>query len=97
LELASGGVGALLFSQCNVLWRIFVWAGGSGFQSFFLLFVFFCQVWLLQESILFGLLKVSQAHLEPAVGRQQQAAASGQQCGGGSLPVYHGMEKASTG
>jgi hypothetical protein len=30
LEQASGGVGALLFSQCNMAWRSFVWAGGSG-------------------------------------------------------------------
>jgi hypothetical protein len=30
LELVSGGVGALLFSQCNVVWRSFLWAGGSG-------------------------------------------------------------------
>jgi hypothetical protein len=34
---------------------------------FFLSF-FFCQVWLQQKSILFGLLKVSQAHLELAAG-----------------------------
>jgi hypothetical protein len=30
----------------------------------FLLFVFFCQVWLQLQSILFRLLKVSQAHLK---------------------------------
>jgi hypothetical protein len=30
LDLASGSVGALLFSQCNVLRRSFVQAGGSG-------------------------------------------------------------------
>jgi hypothetical protein len=34
LELASGGIGALLLSQCVMLWRSFVWAGGSGCQSF---------------------------------------------------------------
>jgi hypothetical protein len=34
LELASGGTGFLLFSQCNVVWRSFVWAWGSGCQSF---------------------------------------------------------------
>jgi hypothetical protein len=34
LELASGGVGALLFPQCNVAWRSFPWARGSGCQSF---------------------------------------------------------------
>jgi hypothetical protein len=34
LEPASGGVGALLFSQCNVAWRSFVRARGSGCQSF---------------------------------------------------------------
>jgi hypothetical protein len=40
----------------------------------FCFFFFFCQVWLQQESILFDLLKVSQARLELAasglVGRQ---------------------------
>jgi hypothetical protein len=30
LEEVSGSVGALLFSQCNVVWRRFVWARGSG-------------------------------------------------------------------
>jgi hypothetical protein len=34
LEPVSGGTGALLFSQCNVAWRSFVWAGGSECQSF---------------------------------------------------------------
>jgi hypothetical protein len=34
LELASGGTGALLFSQCNVAWRTFVQTGGSGCWSF---------------------------------------------------------------
>jgi hypothetical protein len=34
LELASGGTGTLLVSQCNVVWRSFVWAGGSVCQSF---------------------------------------------------------------
>jgi hypothetical protein len=34
LELASGSVGALLLSQCNMAWRSIVWAGGSGCQSF---------------------------------------------------------------
>jgi hypothetical protein len=29
LELASGGMGTLLFSQCNMAWRSFVQAGGS--------------------------------------------------------------------
>jgi hypothetical protein len=29
LELVSGVSGALLFSQCNVVWRSFVQAGGS--------------------------------------------------------------------
>jgi hypothetical protein len=31
---ASGSMGALLFSQCNVAWRSSIWAGGSGHQSF---------------------------------------------------------------
>jgi hypothetical protein len=34
LELVSGGAGALLVSQCNVAWRNFVRARGSGCQSF---------------------------------------------------------------
>jgi hypothetical protein len=34
LEPASGGVGALLFSQCDMVWRSFVLAGGSRCQSF---------------------------------------------------------------
>jgi hypothetical protein len=34
LEPASGDVGPLLFSQCNVVWRSFAQAGGSGCQSF---------------------------------------------------------------
>jgi hypothetical protein len=34
LELASGGTGALLFFQCNMAWRSFVQARGSGCQSF---------------------------------------------------------------
>jgi hypothetical protein len=33
LELASGGAGALLFSQCNMALRSFVWAGDSGCWS----------------------------------------------------------------
>jgi hypothetical protein len=35
----------------------------------FFFFVFFFQVWLQQESILFGLLKVSQARLELVASR----------------------------
>jgi hypothetical protein len=34
LEWASGIVGALLFSQCNVVSKSFVWTGGSGCWSF---------------------------------------------------------------
>jgi hypothetical protein len=34
VELTSGVSGALLFSQCNVAWRSFVCAGGSGYLSF---------------------------------------------------------------
>jgi hypothetical protein len=34
LEPVSGSVGALLFSQCNVAWRSFPKAMGSGCQSF---------------------------------------------------------------
>jgi hypothetical protein len=44
--------------------------GVQGFGVLFLLFLFFsfCQVWLQQESIPFGLLKVSQTHLELMAG-----------------------------
>jgi hypothetical protein len=34
LEPASGGLGVLLISQCNVAWRSFVWVGGLECQSF---------------------------------------------------------------
>jgi hypothetical protein len=34
LEPVSGSAGALLFSQCNVVWRSFVWPGTSGCGSF---------------------------------------------------------------
>jgi hypothetical protein len=34
LELASGSMGALLFSQCSVVWRSFIQAGDSGCWSF---------------------------------------------------------------
>jgi hypothetical protein len=34
LEPVSGGAGALLFSQCKVAWRSFVWARGTGCLSF---------------------------------------------------------------
>jgi hypothetical protein len=34
LEPVSGGLGALLFSQCSVAWRSFVQPGGSGCCSF---------------------------------------------------------------
>jgi hypothetical protein len=34
LEPASGSVGALLSSQCNMAWRRFVLAGGLGCQNF---------------------------------------------------------------
>jgi hypothetical protein len=32
LELASGSMGALLFSHCNVMLRSFIQASGSGFE-----------------------------------------------------------------
>jgi hypothetical protein len=42
---------------------------GQEFGVLFLpFFFFFCQVWLQQESIMFGLLKVSQACLELEAG-----------------------------
>jgi hypothetical protein len=34
LELMSGSAGVLLFSQCNMAWRSFIWVGGSGCQNF---------------------------------------------------------------
>jgi hypothetical protein len=34
LELVSGSARALLFSQCNIAWRNFIWAGDLGYQSF---------------------------------------------------------------
>jgi hypothetical protein len=34
LEPVSGGLGALLFSQCNVVWRGLIQARDSGCQSF---------------------------------------------------------------
>jgi hypothetical protein len=37
----SGGTGALLFSQCNMAWRRFVWAGGPGCEVLGLLGAFF--------------------------------------------------------
>jgi hypothetical protein len=55
LEPRFGGVGALLFSQCNVAWRRFVWTGGLGCQSFAFLGVFFCQEWLQNLSKIFDL------------------------------------------
>jgi hypothetical protein len=44
LELASGDVGALLFSQCNVARRSFVRTGSSGCRSPESSCAFFCQV-----------------------------------------------------
>jgi hypothetical protein len=78
------------------------------FCFFFLVFFFFfCQVWLQQESILFGLLKVSQARLEPLASGQVgggwcagSPAGRRQQHGGGGPPVlsvYGGVEKTSMG
>jgi hypothetical protein len=56
LELASGGIGALLLSQCVMLWRSFVWAGGSGCQSFASSWwFFFCRGWLQYLSNIFDL------------------------------------------
>jgi hypothetical protein len=34
LEPVSGNIRVLLLSQCNVAWRCFVWARGSGCESF---------------------------------------------------------------
>jgi hypothetical protein len=58
LEQASAGMGALLFSQCNVVWRSFVRDGDLGCQSFassWCFFFFFCQVWLQHLSKVFDL------------------------------------------
>jgi hypothetical protein len=81
-------------------WRFRV----SEFCFFFLFFgfFFFCQVWLQQESILFGLLKVSQACMELAdnglVGRWrwpvgQQVAGSGTQQSGGQQVGSSGSQQ----
>jgi hypothetical protein len=37
LDLESGGMGALLFSQGNMVCRSFLWAGGSGVNVLILL------------------------------------------------------------
>jgi hypothetical protein len=56
LELASGGTEVLLVSQCNMVWRIFVQAEGSGCWSFAYSWCFyFCQVWLQCLSKIFDL------------------------------------------
>jgi hypothetical protein len=55
LEPRSGDRGSLLFSQCNVAWRSFVWAGSQGVGVLLLLGVFFCQVWLHRFSKIFDL------------------------------------------
>jgi hypothetical protein len=56
LELASGSLEALLFSQCNVAWRSFVLAGGWGCWSFASSWCFFsCHVWIQHLSKIFDL------------------------------------------
>jgi hypothetical protein len=41
LEIVSGSAGALLVSQCKMVWRSFVWAGNLGVSEFcFFLVVF---------------------------------------------------------
>jgi hypothetical protein len=57
LELVSGGAGALLVSQCNMAWRSFVQAEGSGCQSFASSWWFFsAKMWLQCLSKVFDLL-----------------------------------------
>jgi hypothetical protein len=41
---ASDRMGALLVSQCNMVWGSFVWAGGSGCQGIDFSCCFFCPV-----------------------------------------------------
>jgi hypothetical protein len=74
-SLVSGGMGTLLFSQCNMEWRSFVWARGFRVLKFWFLFVlFFCQVLLQHLSIIFDLqsshclLLHSSCHLGPNQG-----------------------------
>jgi hypothetical protein len=56
LELGFGSTGALLVSQCNVVWRSFVWTKGLGCQSFASSWwIFFCQLWLHRLSKIFDL------------------------------------------
>jgi hypothetical protein len=79
-------------------WRSFYGQGVQDFGILFLLFFFLPSVAPL-ESILFGLLKVSQAHLELAAWQPGGPAGGQRQCGGGVWPVlsvYGGMEKPST-
>jgi hypothetical protein len=44
LELASGSMAALFFSQCNVAWRSFPSARGSGYLSFFFFNFYFIHM-----------------------------------------------------
>jgi hypothetical protein len=46
LELAPGSTGTLLFSQCNMVWRSFLWAQGSSFQCFVFFVCLFVGVYL---------------------------------------------------
>jgi hypothetical protein len=45
LEPLSGGLEALLFSQCNVAWRSFPQVGVQDVKVLILLALYFCQVW----------------------------------------------------
>jgi hypothetical protein len=53
LEPPSGGTGALLFSQCNMVWRC--WRFRLSEFCFFLVLFLFCQVWLQHLNKIFDL------------------------------------------
>jgi hypothetical protein len=66
LDPVSGSTGFLLFSQCNMAWRSFVWVGGSGVRVLLLLCdCFFCQMWLqhLSKFLIYGAHSTSSHHL----------------------------------
>jgi hypothetical protein len=55
LELASGGTGALLFFQCNVAWRSFVWAGVQDVEALIPVGAFFLPSVALASQQIFDL------------------------------------------
>jgi hypothetical protein len=78
-------------SFLSVVWcgEAFYRLGVQHFRVLFLLFFFFCQVLLQQESILFGLLKVSQAFFE-LVASGPVVWQPGRPAGGGLVGLWNG-------